>query len=152
MIMSKFPIFHYFVSPHPPLLPSFLNIEFPVLALTELHGNLTFINGFADCLIIVMFSIDCNNDIIIIIRVLSGLLMIIIEWWSPQVGDWVKFGCGADGAPAGSGSPAITSHTLYIIVIIIFNITIIITVSHLSEEKKWKPILGQQCHPPALTN
>ena len=65
----------------PPLLPSFLNIEFPVLALTELHGNLTFVNGFADCLIIVMISIDCNNDIIsvIIIRVLSGLLMIIIE-------------------------------------------------------------------------
>ena len=69
-------IFHY-------LLPSFLNIEFPVLALTELHGNPTFINGFADCLIIVMISINCINDIIIviiiIIRVLSGLLMIIIE-------------------------------------------------------------------------
>ena len=62
-----------------PLLPSFLNIEFPVLALTELHGNLTFINGFADCLIIVMISIDCNNDIISVISVLSGLLMIIIE-------------------------------------------------------------------------
>ena len=66
--------------PTPLLLPSFLNIEFPVLALTGLHGNLTFFNGFADCLIIVMISINCNNGIIIIIiRVLSGLLMIIIE-------------------------------------------------------------------------
>ena len=65
--------------PTPLLLPSFLNIEFPVLALTELHGNPTFINGFADCLIIVMISINCINDIIIIISVLSGLLMIISE-------------------------------------------------------------------------
>ena len=59
-----------------PSLHSFLNIEFPVLALTELHGNLTFINGFADCLIIVMISTNC---IVIVIVVISGLLMIIIE-------------------------------------------------------------------------